>query len=326
MDSFLFLFASLMEVYIAFFVAGREEFFKEKAWINCPIDRYCACDSADMLFDVDSVMRKKLVNVGQDVKITEPIKVEKGLITGDYIRASLSHQGILAVCAYSDSNHIIQFTNLNTNKQVKMRVEDISIIAFYDNMSLLLTHSRSLREGTVEEVFKDPRLKTFREIEGPNNAEPYTDVSLLNATRVLYYRNNGKLYSFNVDTKVNTMIGFGIYCGIIASFSGIDCGIKAVYHYFKCTYTLNNDNSVTKVSEGTRLSLSAIFPSTSNPSDINDAMFKRCSNLIKDGNMIKTDDLIRFKSRCSVVRIYKDIFLAYDCNTKSWVLVRILVP
>ena len=63
-----------MEYFVALFIAGRERFFKEKACINCSIDRYCACDGADMLFDVDSVIRKKLIDVGQGVKMTEPIK------------------------------------------------------------------------------------------------------------------------------------------------------------------------------------------------------------------------------------------------------------
>ena len=56
-----------MEDCIALFVSGREDFFEEKACINCSVDIFCACDDADTLFDVDRVMRQKLVDLGEGV-------------------------------------------------------------------------------------------------------------------------------------------------------------------------------------------------------------------------------------------------------------------
>ena len=84
-----------MEGCIALFVSGREHFFREKACINCPIDKYCVCDGADVLFDIDGVLRKELVEVGRGVRMTQPLKVEKGFLTGGHIYASLSHKGCL---------------------------------------------------------------------------------------------------------------------------------------------------------------------------------------------------------------------------------------
>ena len=277
-------------------------------------------------------MKKKLIDVGQGVKMTEPVKVEKGLRTGGEIHASLSHQGIFAIC--DNSNDIIQFTNLNTNRQVKIKVEWESITGFYDSMLLLLTDSKPLREASVEEVFNNPRKETFRKIEGTSNVDPSTDVSLLHERRVLYYHTNyRKLFAFNVDTRVNTEINIGKRIYTIASFAGIDCGVKIVFQDLddRYTYILNNDNSVTKISEGQRDSLTAIFPSASNPKNIKDAVFKYYRGLfdndfIKCGNWININDLIKFEDYYSVVRIYKDIFLACDRKTESWVLVRILVP
>ena len=101
---------SPMEYSVALYIAGRENFLREKAHINCSIDEYCACDGADILFDIDSVMKQRLINVGQGVWLTEPLKVEKKLRTGEYIYASLSHQGILAIYAESNSKRRIQFT------------------------------------------------------------------------------------------------------------------------------------------------------------------------------------------------------------------------
>ena len=144
---------------------------------------------------------------------------------------------------------------------------------------------------------------------------------------MLYYPTmDRKLFSFNVDTRENTEINIGMKVGTIASFTGIDCKVKAVFYYNKCTYTLNNDNSVTEVSEKQDNYLTTLFPSTSSPSNIKDAVLKYDSNLIKGGNKINTNDLIEFQDYYSVVRIYKDIFLTFDTKTNSWVLVRIVTP
>lgn len=90
-----------MERSIALFISGKEGFFRESVCINCPIDNFCACDGANVLFDIDGVMRKKLIDLGEGVKMTEPIKMEKKLVTGWSIFASLSHHGILAICTYT---------------------------------------------------------------------------------------------------------------------------------------------------------------------------------------------------------------------------------
>ena len=96
-----------MEYCLALYIVGRKEFFWEKACINCPVDKYCACDGADVLFDIDGVLRKELVEVGRGVRMTQPLKVEKGFLTGGHIHVSLSHKGVLAVCA----RKTVQFTD-----------------------------------------------------------------------------------------------------------------------------------------------------------------------------------------------------------------------
>ena len=60
-----------------------------------------------------------------------------------------------------------------------MSVEGTSIIGFYNSMMLLLTWGKPLREATVEEVFNNPYTWTFKKIEGTNNVDSFTDVSLL---------------------------------------------------------------------------------------------------------------------------------------------------
>ena len=155
-----------MEYCIALFISRREGFFKEKACINCSVDEYCACDDADQLFDVDSVMREKLIDIGRGVKMTEPLKVEKGLLTGNGIMGSISHKGILGI---RNSDNTLQFTDLNNGKQVSMKVESYTIAAYYDDVIILLTDNKPLREATVESVFNNPTIETFKVIEGAKN-------------------------------------------------------------------------------------------------------------------------------------------------------------
>ena len=296
--------------------------------INTTVGKFRAFPFIEKVLDIKKVMPKKLIDVGQGVKMTEPINVEKGLLTGDYIHASLSHQGILAICA----SKTIQFIDLNTNRQVEMEVETDSLAGFYNNMVLLLTYDKPLREATVEKVFNNPRIETFKEIKGTNDVYSYTDVSLLHVRRVLYYPTmNGKMFSFNVDTRENIEINVGRNVWSMASLTGINCGIRAVFKSDdKCTYTLNNDNTVTKVNERQEGWLTTLFPSASNPKNITDAVFKYDglfrAHLMKDGNKIDTRKFIEFEYNHSVIRVYRDIFLAFDKNTKSWVLLRIFVP
>ena len=314
-----------MERCVALFISGRRGFFREEACINCPVEEFCACDGADVLFDIDSVMRKELVDVGQGVKMSESVKVERGLLTGNNTCASLSHDGVLAICA----DRAIQFADLNANKQVQMNADNYSLIGFYDGNALLLTWGEALREATVGDVFERPTIETFKEVEGTSDAIPFTDVSLLQERRVLYYYNAYyRLFAFDVDTRVSTEIDIGKKVCDIASCTGIDCGTKTVFRDCcdDCTYIWNNDNTVTRVNEDQGYSLTALFPSASNPGDIANTVFKYGEILVKNDNVINRNEPAEFARHGSVTRVYRDIFLCYDHDTSSWVLLRFAVP
>ena len=90
-------------------------------------------------------------------------------------------------------------------------------------------------------------------------------------------------------------------------------------------YTLNMDNTVTKVNEKQDTWPTTLFPLTSDPKNIKDVVFMYGNSLMKGENMINTSKLIKFICY-SVIRVYRDIFLAYDCNTKSWVILRLIIP
>ena len=87
----------------------------------------------------------------------------------------------------------------------------------------------------------------------------------------------------------------------------------------------NNDDTITNVDERQNNYLTSIFPSASNPKSIKDAVFRYSSCSVKCGNMIDTDKLKEFGGY-SVIRVYRDIFLAYDKVLKSLILIRNFVP
>lgn len=313
-----------MERNIALFVSNRQSFFREEVWINCPIDCYCACEGANILFDIDEVLKKELVDVGNGVKMSRPLKLEKDLLTGEYISVSLSHKGILAICA---NIYTVQFTDLNNGRQVDMEVECCSTVGFYDDMMILLVNYEPLREARVEDMFDVRVKKKFKKIKETDDFARYTDVSLLHERRVLYYPTMyGALCSFNVDTRENTVVDLESIVYTISSFTGIDCGLKCVFWYCdNSTCILDMNSTMTKVNNSSNDMPITLFPSTSNPKTIKDAVFKYGDHLVKNGDIIDTSNMINFDGYNSVVRIYRDIFLVYDCSVKSWILMRIIV-
>ena len=129
------------EIQVLNYFKGDEEYeFNEEKWrtflllnektplftpfdyyINTTIDKFRAFTSVEKAFNIEGVMKKRLVDVGQRVEMTDPLTVKKNLLTGGDVLASLSHKGILAI--YTHDNITIQFTNLLNDKQVKMNVE-----------------------------------------------------------------------------------------------------------------------------------------------------------------------------------------------------------
>ena len=85
-------------------------------------------------------------------------------------------------------------------------------------------------------------------------------------------------------------------------------------------------NTITSIGEKQDNWLKIVFPSASNPRNIRDAMFMNDAIFIRGKNEIDTTSLIKFEDCHSIVRVYRDIFLTYDREIKSWVLLRIIVP
>ena len=311
------------------YVASGEGFFETPCCIDCEIEEYCAFDNADRVLGVESVYEKRMIDIGEGIVISEPLVVEKGLrVEGEYFRASLSHQGILAIYSY-DRKDIIQFTNLINGEQVEVKVEHWSNTAFYDNKVILLTGGKPLREARVEEVFNEQDTSVFKKIGDVDEVSSYADTSLLHSRRVLCYKSIQDIpYEFNVDTRENKRIEIEQKVLYFSSLMGINCGVKAVFKDVdnRFTYILGWDNKVTLLHEVKEGSLTSLFASSTDPSDLSRGVLKYSNYLIKGGNRIDPREPIHFEPCQSIIRIYRDIFLLLDDNIKKWVLSRIITP
>ena len=71
--------------------------------------------------------------------------------------------------------------------------------------------------------------------------------------------------------------------------------------------------------------LSNVFPSSSDTSNLKSAVYREDKYLIYKDKVVKVSSPIEFNNYMSIVRLYKDVFLLYDYNTREWVLCRIVV-
>ena len=323
-----------MEQIALYIIENKEDLFVERARINCTVDKFCACDNAYELFGIGEVMQRKLVDVGEGVKVSEPVEVERGLRSeGKWFFASLSHRGVLAICSCLEDNdgnetYTLQLTGLGTDRRVEMEVENCTSVAFYDDKMILLTEGRPLREGNVEDVFGECNLTQLRRV-GEECVYPSADVSLLNETRVLYYRTTDKRPFFlDVDTREGREIVLGKKVWSCASLTGVNCGVRVVFQDYLSgiTYTLHKDNSVGVLGGKQMGGLTVLFPSSTDPTDLGKAVPKYRDYLVCGGKGVEVRRPLWFEADRSIVRIYRDIFLLYNVNTRSWVLARIIIP
>eukprot|EP00766_Chilomastix_caulleryi_P004974 gnl/Chilomastix_caulleri/6349.p2 GENE.gnl/Chilomastix_caulleri/6349~~gnl/Chilomastix_caulleri/6349.p2 ORF type:complete len:61 (-),score=7.04 gnl/Chilomastix_caulleri/6349:94-276(-) len=56
-------------------------------------------------------MNERLINIGNGLKISQPVEVVWKLKTGEDMTASVSHKGVIAVCECENSGWNVQLTN-----------------------------------------------------------------------------------------------------------------------------------------------------------------------------------------------------------------------
>lgn len=289
---------------------------------------YTVFDGVEKFFDIEGVMKQELVKITNEISLSQPVKIDKDIgNNGEEFFISISHKGVVAVCCLQE-DYVIKFTDLFADKQVEVKVENNTLVGFYDDRMILLTLEMPMREAEVDEVFEKPDLSIFKGTGNDASVVCYTDVSRLNKTRILYYLTvAAKMRSYNVDTKENTSVDVGTMVFFIASTMGIDCGADAVFQSFcQDTCILDKTGKVVQIRQKMEgPPLRNVFLSSHAPSDFNQAIFRYGEFLINKNDILDETGPIEFEPFCSVVRIYNDIFLLYDLKSNNWVLTRIIV-
>ena len=85
---------------------------------------------------------------------------------------------------YSSKGSLI--TNLSADRQVEAKIGIDTLLDFHDNEVLLLMYQKPLREFTMEKVFGNLIIPTFKMIRRTGNINPYTD-AMLSKDIILYY-------------------------------------------------------------------------------------------------------------------------------------------
>lgn len=322
---------------IALYCVSEPDFFTTPYCINCQIAKFCAFNGADYVFDIDSVLRQKLVRVDEGIEISEPVPFEKISGEGFGFFISLSHNGVLAIYHHALDN-VIQFVDLINDKNVEVSVECPSQVGFYDDKMILLTYYKPLRETRVADIFVTPSVDIFKNINEIHTVDLRTDVSLIHSTRTLYYTTTGNLpFKFNVDTREVTPLDIDHKVSSFASMLGIDIGLKGIFssHSDNRAYLYCNDGSRELVSpEQHKHTLITVFATEKAEAAIaakdmqevsKNIVLKYRNFLIRDTHKLNVQSPITIDDFYSIVRVYRDIFLTYDGATRKWVLVRIVI-
>lgn len=321
---------------IALYVATRDTFFHSKACVNCSVERYCAFEGADVLQGIDDIMRTKLVRIMPNVLISTPYIIDRPLRRGDYIMATVSHKGVLAIFSEMDG-YGVEFYDFTNDHVSDIKVETYTKVGFYDDKLIMITSWHPLRECEVETVFSnDDKTINYTKLGDIDTVYCEADVTTLNSTRVLCYLSTENIsYEYNVDTGTNKEIEIEEGVGSFLSFTGIDIGVKAIFKEWEGNWGLFylDKNDVThpitlKEKINTRF-LTDLIPSESSPLDLDKALkvddcFEFSTTRLHSDEG-KTKKNVEFQGHNAIVRIFKDIFLLYDISLFKWVLVRIIV-
>ena len=313
---------------ISLFVARGKYFFGALSNVGCSVEEFCACDSADILFNVEEVMGKALVPQGNGVSISEPVKVRTYFEDkGGMFRTSLSHKGVLAVCSLC-KGFVVQLTRLKDNKQVEFKIENESHIGFYDDKILLLTLGGPLRESRVKCVFNNPNVCTFQNIKDSKRIRRCPDVSSLNKTMMLYYISiENHIVSYDLITKKQGEIITNWVPKTVISSTGINVKARAVFQGKNSRLYSLNDHNETEIigAEFYGGLIEDVIPYGRIPEDLTRSGFRFGKSIKIQNLVIDVRTPIEFECNYSIIRIYKDIFLLYDSTQFRWVLVRIVV-
>lgn len=248
------------------------------------------------------------------------------------MRASISHDGILAITNFTDLN-LELIDVFNHDNRVDIKTEDATLLGFYDNKALVLTSKFPLRTISVNDLFTYGSLEKCERVENSVSVEAYSDVTFLNVRRIIYcISSDRKLFTYNVDTK---KINYEFpkkdisYC---ASLLGINSCFSTVFKENMGFEILASNSGKEQQIHTMNIPMLNILLSASNPSDIESALILYMNGrYTHKGTISSLKELgVSYNGVYAIVRIYEDIFLIYNHDEDSvdsqyWVIMRIVV-
>ena len=318
---------------------------------NYLINNYNLFDKAGKTFKVDDIMKQDLIDVGENVMMTKPIKFDIESWEDDIVvSAAISHNGILASEVISQSpqfpkdessnfcftfgshklENALKVIDLCGNRNVKVENCNDMSIGFYDDKIVLITEGKIL-QCIVDELFSTPIKTKFEEIKSGVVGNYKTDMSLLHWTRNIYYfgLSTGFFWGisiYNVDSKLNAILDLGTSVNSIISVTGINIGSPLVYSQGGCIYKWEKENILEYKLPTVINNISVLFPSHSNPYDLSLSVFSNSTVYVRNGKELSTDKVAKYNEITCPIRVYKDVFLTYNSADKYWSLMRIVVP
>ena len=178
-------------------------------------------------------------------------------------------------------------------------------------------------------------------------ASSRADTSRLHQTRVLYYVSEGKLCSYNVDTREDRSIDVGVDVCNILSTCGMDLGVACVFTKGLLSkngyasreegiYYLDNSGHAVRLCDS-KEGACTILASNSDPWNLDKARLGLSEPFTVNGNKVTPRDIVNLcGGNYTVARMCDDVFLVYKqvlvCvddyreryeHLNSWLLVRI---
>ena len=200
-----------------------------------------------------------------------------------------------------------------------------TISGSYDNIVISLTESKELRKTSTANTFQVPKVSVSKNI-SPMKIHHQADVSGLRVSRTLCFNPELSLYSYNVDSEGVKRSELAKHVSLTPPYAGIDTGIKTIYvnRTSMKGHSLNEDDTITLRSSIPGITLlNALLPSSSNPKDTADMVFKYNDNSIYKEESIIVQAPTTCESNFDAVRLVRDVSLVCNWRIKKWVVCRI---
>eukprot|EP00767_Chilomastix_cuspidata_P003328 gnl/Chilomastix_cuspidata/3447.p1 GENE.gnl/Chilomastix_cuspidata/3447~~gnl/Chilomastix_cuspidata/3447.p1 ORF type:complete len:1089 (+),score=441.07 gnl/Chilomastix_cuspidata/3447:55-3321(+) len=270
----------------------------------------------------------KAVRLGR-VEVSQPVELPFSHAPFTQMSATVSASGHLLF--FDGSTHMLHATDMRRVATVSAGpFSNLAFVATHgDTVALGVLHSGALYRARLSEFVEAPSLACFEKHRVPFVASALARTDLCPATaRVVYCGPDGNLVELDIETLTVYLHAARADATWVASTSGID-------HRDACCVFNDGAAFFPFLADGTRgAQLGEIgdavlycIPSAADPGDISKAAWLDWNRtLYHGGEAVPFDAPIKPLKYHSLVRIFRDVFVAFDELTSKWVALRITVP